>query len=282
MPRTWLLSGIPRSGTSLSCRLAGDLPDTVALSEPFNDKLKELRHDPSGACARIRDLVRKAREQILTERWAPSVHVGGRLYDNIVALKPEDRGLRRNYGEWGRIKIEKPLSARFSLVIRDNSVFAALIPELKVHFSCLAIVRNPLSILASWQTVNLPVQRGHVPGAEMFDRDLRRALEQQPELLRRQTFAIDWFFARFRTHLAAENVIRYEDLVDSGGRALFRRLGHASAEPVALTSRNASALYDAATIDALLSALLETRGFWTHFYSPADCERVAARIRCGR
>ena len=33
--RTWLLSGVPRSGTSLCCRLAGDLPDVVALSEPI-------------------------------------------------------------------------------------------------------------------------------------------------------------------------------------------------------------------------------------------------------
>ena len=29
MPWTWLLSGVPRSGTSLCCRLAGDPPDTV-------------------------------------------------------------------------------------------------------------------------------------------------------------------------------------------------------------------------------------------------------------
>ena len=278
MSRTWLLSGIPRSGTSLSCRLAGDLPDTVALSEPFNDKLKELMDDPRGACARIRELARNARAQILAERQAPSVHVGGRLYDNIVAPDPADHGLRRNQGEWGRIEIDKSLSNRFALVIRDNSVFAALMPELSAHFPFLAVVRNPLSILASWQTVNLPVQGGRVPGAEMFDRNLRRALERKPELLSRQVFIIDWFFARFRAHLAPENVVRYEDLVDSGGIALFRRLGHADARPVALTSRNASPLYDAATIDKLLSALLETCGFWTDFYGPADCERVADRI----
>ena len=34
--RTLLLGGIPRSGTSLCCRLAGEVPDTVALSEPFD------------------------------------------------------------------------------------------------------------------------------------------------------------------------------------------------------------------------------------------------------
>ena len=31
MSQTWLLSGVPRSGTSLCCRLAGALPNPVAL-----------------------------------------------------------------------------------------------------------------------------------------------------------------------------------------------------------------------------------------------------------
>ena len=31
--RTWLLAGVPRSGTSLCCRLAGRLPGTVALAD---------------------------------------------------------------------------------------------------------------------------------------------------------------------------------------------------------------------------------------------------------
>ena len=49
-----------------------------------------------------------------------------------------------------------------------------------------------------------------------------------------------------------------------------------------MTSRNHSALYDAAVIDMLLGALLDNGGHWMRFYHPADCERVAEMIRRGR
>ena len=122
MPRDWLLSGIPRSGTSLSCRLAGDLPDTVALSEPFNVKAfgSRMPRDPAGACNYISDFVERVRTQILVERRAPSVLVADGLYDNVVGSEPVDSGLRRPRGEWGHIAVGKPLSDRFALVIRDN------------------------------------------------------------------------------------------------------------------------------------------------------------------
>ena len=284
MPPTWLLSGVPRSGTSLSCRLAGDLPDTVALSEPFNVKAfgSRIPRDPGSACAYIGDFVEQVREQIVAERRAPSVRVEGCLYDNIVASKRAGSGLRESHGEWGHIVIDKPLSANFTLVIRDNAVFAALLPGLNDFFPCLAVVRNPLSILASWQTVNLPVHRGRIPGAELFDRDLHRTLEQEPEVLRRQIVALNWLFARFEAHLPPENIVRYEDLVESGGLTLFRRLGHAGAQPVVLKSQNDNVLYDQAMVDTLLNALMESGGSWVRFYSPSDCELAADGIRHGR
>ena len=100
-------------------------------------------------------------------------------------------------------------------------------------------------------------------------------------MLRRQLIVLDWFYARFAAHLAPENIIRYEDLIASGGLILFRRLGHASAPPVPLESRNESVLYDRSMVDRLLEALLEGGGAWTRFYRPSDCEQVAARSRNG-
>ena len=120
---------------------------------------------------------------------------------------------------------------------------------------------------------------------ERFDPELRRTLDGEPETLRRQVVVLNWFFARYRAarqrgRLPPENVIRYEDLVESGGQTLFRLLGHAGAPPVeGLKSRNDSALYDKALAGTLLEALLEAGGSWTHFYSPEDCERVAEKVR---
>ena len=280
--RTWLLSGVPRSGTSLCCRLAGALPDTVALSEPIRRRAFGGMDTPQGACARIGEYVEQARARILAERRAPSVQVDGRLDDNRTASRRTGAGLRRLRGEWGEIAIDKPLSANFTLLIKHNALFAALLPRLTASFPCLALVRNPLSVLASWQTVDLPVNRGRIPAGEELDQDLHRALEREPEVLRRQLVVLDWFFARFHAHLDPRDIIRYEDVVESGGMALFRRLGHADARPVDLTSRNRSALYDEAMIDTLLAALLDRGGHWTRFYGCEDCERVADGIRRGR
>ena len=281
-PRTWLLSGVPRSGTSLCCRLAGNLPDTVALSEPIRRKAFGGMDTPHGACARIGDFAEQARAGILAGRRASSVQVDGRLDDNRTASRHTDAGLRRLRAEWGELAIDKPLSPRFTLLIKHNALFAALLPRLTDSFSCLGLVRNPLSVLASWQTVALPVHRGRIPAGEELDRDLHRALEREPEVLGRQLIVLDWFFGQFHAHLDPENVIRYEDVVESGGLVLFRRLGHTGARPAALENRNHSALYGELMIDTLLAALLDSGGGWTRFYSPEDCERVADRIRRGR
>ena len=281
MPRTWLLSGVPRSGTSLCCRLAGNLPDTVALSEPIRRKAFGGMETAQGACARIGDFAEQARAGILGERRASSVQVDGRLDDNRTASRHTDAGLRRLRAEWGELAIDKPLSPRFTLLIKHNALFAALLPRLTDSFACLALVRNPLSVLVSWQTVDLPVHRGRIPAGEELDPDLHRALEQEPEALRRQLIVLDWFFGRFHAHLDPQDIIRYEDVVETGGLALFRRLGHAGARPVELTSRNDGALYDETLIDTLLEALLDGGGRWTRFYSREDCERVADGIRRG-
>ena len=280
LPRTWLLSGIPRSGTSLCCRLAGGLPDLVALSEPLQPRQLADCSDPLDGCIRIETLVGRIRARAAAERRAPSIQSGGSLDDNRAASGDMGvGGLRRLRAEWGEIVLDKPLSARFGLLVKHNALFAALLPRLATSFPFLALVRNPLAVLASWQTVDLPIQRGRIPMGERFDPELRRALDREPEPLRRQIVVLNWFFARYRAHLPPEHVIRYEDLVETGGQTLFRLLDHADAEPVTLKSRNDSALYGKAMTGTLLEALLESGGPWTHFYSPEDCKRVAEKIR---
>ena len=275
---TWLLSGVPRSGTSLCCRLAGDLPNTVALSEPIRRKAFGGMETPSGACERIGEFAGQARAQILSERRAPSVQVEGRLDDNRRVARRTEAGLRRLRGEWGEIAIDNPLSPRFILLVKHNALFAALLPRLADSFPFLALVRNPLAVLASWQTVDLPVNRGRLPAGEELDPELRRALAQEAEVLRRQVIILDWFFARYHDHLAPSDILRYEDVVESGGQTLFRRLGHQGARGVVLESGNSDSRYQAPAIDDLLRALLDSGGAWTHFYRPSDCEVLAKRM----
>ena len=116
--------------------------------------------------------------------------------------------------------IIKPLSQDFTLVIKHNALFTALLSSLIRRFCCYAIVRNPLATLASWQTVNLPIHEGHVPMGERFDMALQSDLSGLESSLDRQLFIMRWFYNSFSRNLAQENIIRYEDIIDSNGNAL--------------------------------------------------------------
>ncbi|MDE0001851.1 MAG: hypothetical protein OXQ29_04065 [Rhodospirillaceae bacterium] len=279
MSQTWLLSGIPRSGTSLCCRLAGELPDTVALSEPMRHEVLAGVDSPDQACLRIEEFTRQARVRILGEGRALSIQRDGRLDDNMVAGEFSRGGLRTRNASLGEIEVGKALRPEFTLLVKHNALFAALLPQLIVSFACLALVRNPLAVLASWQTVSLPVHDGRIPAGEQFDSALRGRLAAEPDALRRQIAVLNWFFSGYLSHLERDNIIRYEDLVDSGGSVLFRLLGHADAVPIPLENRNTNLLYKGSMADVLLRALMEEGGAWSEFYEPAECERAADLIR---
>ena len=272
-----LLTGIPRSGSSLACRLAGELPDVVALSEPMPRTEFAGLTARAEACARIRRFAVDTRRLVEQERRAPSLHVGGRLDDNVVA-DDADAGLRRRQAEQGEIRIDKPLTDGFRLVVKHNALFAALLPQLAASFACIALVRNPLVALASWQTVDLPVNRGRIPAGEQFDGGLRDALDGTSDVVARQLVILNWFFAQYGDNLPAERILRYEDLIASDGGALFRVLGQPGARSQPLTSRNDHAVYRGADVEGLLEVLVETGGPWTRFYRRADCELAAKRL----
>src|SRR5262249_60537406 len=82
-----------------------------------------------------------------------------------------------------------------------------------------AVVRHPLAVLASWQTVPFPYRYGRMPGAERFDGDLRRRLWATEDRVDRQLLLLDWLFARYE-QLPQKNVVRYEDIVSPEGGAL--------------------------------------------------------------
>ena len=164
-------------------------------------------------------------------------------------------------------------------MVKHNALFAALLPELQEFFPCIAVVRNPLAVLASWQTVDLPVHGGRVPEGEKFAGKLRLALEQEPDVWRRQIIIMNWVFEQYGNHVANRNILRYEDIVESGGRVLYHSLGHSDHLPETLKNMNDNPLYGKVPMDNLLDMLLDAGGAWMQFYSSADCKSVAEEMQ---
>ena len=280
--RTWLLTGIPRSGSSLCCRLADKLPGIVGLSEPIGRDLSSSAVDAETACMLIERFVERTRARAVAEGIVPTVHVDGRLDDDRVDGEAGDDGLRRRRGEQGEIAVTAPLTPGFGLLVKHNALFAALLPQLALRFDCLAIVRNPLAVLASWQTVDLPIARGRIPAGEQFDDALRATLDAEPDRLRRQVAVLNWFFRQYDAHLATRQIIRYEELIDSGGAVLHHALGVARAPLEALVSRNDNQAYANADAERLLRALLDWGGAWSAFYAASDLTVVAEAMSARR
>lgn len=277
--RNVLITGTPRSGTTLLCSLLNKLPDTVALHEPMN--VWEFPSCPDAAA--IADVIERfcsdTRKSLLEKGVAVSKHVGGLIPDNVAADQVNRSGTRLRHTEHGPVRIDKPLSEKFALAIKHPVAFTALLGTLSKRFECVAIVRNPLSMLASWNSLAwLNVRNGHAPIGEKLDPQLRQDLAAEPDIFERQIHILEWFYKRFREFLPNNAILKYEDLIASRGRKLSSFFPEAAQLNESLVSKNVNKFYDKALMQQLGEKLLQRSGVIWDFYGKADVEKLLAEV----
>lgn len=304
MARDVIITGPARSGTTLVCHLLNRLPDTVALHEPMDLRALGALGTAEQVAAEVARFFETSRQSLLAERRAISRHVDGRVPDDPIAadrsrgrptlryllraLKHAGRRppLRRNLATRGWVTFDRPLTPSLLLAIKHHAGFTALLPILAGAFECYAVVRNPLAVLASWNTVDFALADGRSWVAERIDPTLRRALKALPDRLDRQLHLLEWSFSQYARYLSPERVLRYETIVATGGRALTAISPRATDLAVPLESRNANPLYDRALMNRLGERLLEHEGALWAFY-PRDAvvtlleQLAAAEERAG-
>ena len=273
-----ILTGIARSGTTLACTLLNQLPDTVALHEPMSPRLLVGLSVPDGVNDRVAAFFASQRRSLLERGAAISRGIDGKIPDNPYAATPGPNGLRASVVREGIVHFDKPLTSSFRLVVKHPSCFTALLGTLTQRFSCYAIVRNPLAVLLSWQTTEANWNHGRQPAAEVFDDDLRLRLDAEPDRLGRQLAMLSWSFGQYARHLRAEAVIRYEDLIATGGGALARVAPAAGTLVEPLCSRNANPIYGGLDVAAIAGRLLATSGPQWDFYPPDAVREIVDQL----
>src|SRR2546428_161661 len=83
--RNVLITGTPRSGTTLLCSLLNKLPDTVALHEPMNVWEFPNCADANAIAEVIEAFCTETRKSLHEHGYAMSKHVGGHIPDNVAA-----------------------------------------------------------------------------------------------------------------------------------------------------------------------------------------------------
>jgi hypothetical protein len=216
-----IITGIPRSGTTLCCNLINQRQDAFALHEPINPSDIPKTYSASQAADSIVKQITQFDRAI--EQGLPFAHgdKGGLTIDNPVGHTIKN-GVRQVVAQRGMVQLPPHEKNSYELVIKQNALFTALMPMLVPQFPMICIVRNPVDVLLSWLTVDLPINRGHIPAGERFDAALKNSL-QGAECLSRQMIIYQWFMQRFLW--SSLPCIRYEDIVSSDGAVLDQALG---------------------------------------------------------
>lgn len=265
MSRNLALTGLPRSGTTLACRLIGECANTVSLFEPM--RIEDFpRADVGAATSHVAGYFEAARRQLLEHRTAASKVVHGAVPDNPFSRRADD-GKRALQASEGELHVQEGLDPDFSLAIKHNAAFTALLPQLCEQLEVVAIIRHPLAVLASWHSLDLPVSAGRLPAGEWLDPALAAALETEPDLVSRQLRILDWFFDRYE-RIDASRVLSYEQIVATGGTALADLYMLAQpAAPKVLGNLNTRTQCPPQLLPMLAERLERHEGSWTNWYA---------------
>lgn len=275
---TILLTGLPRAGTTLSCHILNSCPNTLALHEPMKPADFNPAEGIDAALEYISSFVAKARHQVLDEGKALSQQKDGAVPENPVALHSLEGGLRPMDVSLGFIDVrDRGLNNYFNLIIKHNALFTALLPRLASEYPVHAIVRNPLAVLASWNLVDLPINKGHIPAAEQFDLPLKKALATIPDVLDRQLYILEWFCARYCNYLQG-HWIQYEDFVVEP-ISLANALGLPTPEVPVPSRASKNTGYDQQLMEHLYKRLMATGDAVWQIYPRTQVNALMENIR---
>lgn len=258
-PNDYILTGLPRSGTTLTCKILTEQDNIVALNEPI--KWKGIGSKNQGV-----DLIKKSfkdfRRSLHRTGMAPSRVRNGKITDNhfVRTLGSRDRVVKRE-----TIHFNKNLDQNFKLFLKHNSTFTLLLEDLQKIYPCYAIVRNPLAVLGSWNSVTVPVSRGEMRHLDAMDPVLASRLSQAGSVTDRQIIILDYYFTQY-IRLPSENVIKYEELISSQGQKLSKLTGSSVKYKSLLASKNVSSIYDIEKLKRLAEVLIHSDGSFWKFY----------------
>jgi hypothetical protein len=268
-----LVTGLPRSGTTMTCWLLNQLSDVVALHEPLRlSDYPDSRTLPSI----LKQFIQETRDQLSREGTAPSHAMEGKIESNPISAGSGPNQLRSVIHRHQVVDFGKPHSSDFQLAIKHNAPFTAMIDTLSAEHPIAVIIRNPLALLCSWHTVPLPIRDGRLPMAERYDAQLRDKLSTLKEPLQRQITILDWCFQRYH-NTSASQIFKYEELIATGGRQLASLFPGARELKVDLSSRNRNSLYPLHCSKTFAHELIQGSHAWRKFYTEAEILDLATQ-----
>jgi len=212
-----IISGIPRSGTTLVASLINNMNGGICLSEPNNHvkwiAISKNRQDYTDRIEKdffnIRDRIQR-REKIYNR-----VKKDGSVITNYFNERGKRRYVLRPI-DYKDIFNGELVEEEIILGFKHNAHYTSVLPELvERHIGIILIIRNPISTLLSWRRLNLPISKGRLPAGERFWPKLKEISLSSKNLLTKQTKIYNEFCRVYFEYEKLDNVllVKYEDVL---------------------------------------------------------------------
>lgn len=267
MINNYLITGIPRSGTTLLTSLLSKSCATV-FSEP--SWLKEVRREgvtPEEFSKCFIKKLNSLRDDL--QKRKPILLKVSKFYKG----QPSNYYVRNTAGEIINDKEElptllNPKAYNQPFIIKSNAQFTACLTELikfrRVKISC--VIRNPIAVIMSWRSLDIPVSHGNMKIAEQYNKDYLAFVAPAKSLLEKQVLMVDWFFAEYSKHAKRISIIKYEELVNKPNQILSQWSFYDRTMGVSLKNHNKSSNYDLSERDEIRSCFLQNANHYKAFY----------------
>ena len=259
-----LITGVPRSGTSLLLSLLQSDHRLCFSEPPWLRSLRESSNTGSELAINLKSQIAGLRQSIKKgEAIEMVVKKDSReVPDNYFPRSQQQRKKQKNTA--AVVYPEHMATADF--FIKANAVFTANLQPLlaSVQWQVTAVIRDPLSVLMSWRSVNIASSKGRVKSVEKYSQHLREIGQTEP-LLKRQVLLLDWYFQQY-ANLEETQVIRYESLVANPEQEIKRTMQQQVQLKKELKSHNKSSMYDEADADMLASQIKKYATVLKDFY----------------
>jgi hypothetical protein len=206
----------------LAAAIIDQAPNSLCLSEP--DQHVDLMREAATAedfVARLSQEFDTIRRTILTGGSVPDRRrADGAPITNYFS-DPLPNGCRET--TFTICNVTRPgLSKDFVLGVKHNALYSAVLPEIvaSARFRVVALIRDPVALVMSWRSLDLPISRGRLPAGERFWPELGALCRAKLELVEKQIRICELLFNRFLQWAGQVAILRYEDLVTDPMRLL--------------------------------------------------------------
>lgn len=208
-----LLTGIPRSGTTLIASLVDGLEDTLCLNEPSR------YYNWAVHCRDRREFVARCTADLRNIRAA--LVNGGTVLDG----RQSDGAIPCNYfDETGRrlrldpVAVGRPASGdRLLLAVKHNEPLTAVLPELceLEDIQVVCIVRHPVPTILSWRSRHLPLASGNLSVGYRLWPEATHIRDAGGCICQMQAKIFELYCTRYWENRHRIEVIKYEDVVEN-------------------------------------------------------------------